>query len=141
MSFEWIGPFKSATYFNGHIANMPGVKREVHKAARGVFGRAQARLGMVRATTTHTKISGPAHLTRVTLTEADGEYGDVDYQVNLEAPNPYAIEYGHGPSGAFAPDRYGEVTKAPHGLYILTGAAMLNPNFMTPSMGRKVGKR
>ena len=92
----------------------------LRKAAREVEGRARGNLATARATTGWHKLSGPDHLTRVTSGR-----DNVDHFVILEAPNPMAIEFGHFPSGAFDPEVYGKMTKAPHGLYILTAAAYL----------------
>jgi hypothetical protein len=83
--------------------------------------RAAMNLRVARATTPHMKIADPAH-----LTGTDKGGGKIDSWFSLTAPNPsnaMAIEFGHYPSGVFDPERYGRITKAPAGLYILTRAA------------------
>lgn len=117
------------------VSHMPGVQAELKREAKEVFEKAKARLASAKATTTHRKISGPSHLTKVLM-----EHGEVDHYIILEGSDPMAIEFGHGPSGFFAPEKYGKVTKAPTGLFILTGAAGSMPNVVVSS-GRKIGKR
>lgn len=92
----------------------------IHKETGELETRAKANLDGARSSTRWHKIFGPGHLTDVTKS-----FGDVDGFVNLEAPNPMAIEFGHAPSGVFGPDgSLGHIhTKAPDGLYILTRAA------------------
>lgn len=96
---------------NTVIAHMDGVKDAVHDAAKDGGRKADARLSAARASTRWHKIYGPDHLTKVTVSR-----GEVDSFVNLEAPSPESIEYGHSPSGVFE----GTDTKSPEGLYILT---------------------
>lgn len=108
---------------NGKVAHLSETKEGVRAEAVKLETRAKDNLAAARASTTHRKIKGPSHRTKITLTRADGQYGFVDFFVNLEAPNPWAIEFGHYPSGFFNPAKYGRVTKAPHGLYILSSAA------------------
>ncbi|QDP44607.1 hypothetical protein SEA_NOTHINGSPECIAL_23 [Mycobacterium phage NothingSpecial] len=52
-----------------------------------------------------------------TIEEVDG---DVDFHTVLHAPNAFALEFGHAPSGFFA----GTDTKPPAAEYILTRAAI-----------------
>jgi hypothetical protein len=120
---------------DGLIAHMPGVQAELRTRAARVHTDAERRLSSARASTTHRKISGLTGATKVLL-----EHGSVDHYIILEAADPMAIEFGHGPSGFFDPKSYGKITKAPHGLYILTGAGGIAPN-VTTHIGRKVGKR
>lgn len=121
------------------VVKLPGVIGAIEDEAQEVGVRAEINLAEARASTTHRKIKGPANLTNIDVEKAPDRVAD--WFVCLEAPNPIAIEYGHGPSGYFDPDKYGRVTKAPAGLYILTRAAGLDAKFVVPSMGRKVGKR
>lgn len=86
-------------------------------ARKGEF-RARGNLMAARASTPHRKILGPAG-----LTGTDKGGGKVDSWFSLTGTNAMAIEFGHFPSGYFAPAKYGKVTKAPAGLYILTRAA------------------
>ncbi|AOT24677.1 hypothetical protein PBI_STASIA_21 [Mycobacterium phage Stasia] len=117
---------------NSIVANLAETKAAIRREAREVEGRARRNLAQARASTTHSKIIGPGHLTSIG-SAAD----DPDVLVYMEAPNPMAIEYGHGPSGYFDPDKYGKVTKAPAGLYILNRAAGIAGSNVTPSMGRR----
>ncbi|ATN88093.1 hypothetical protein SEA_CINDARADIX_19 [Mycobacterium phage Cindaradix] len=117
---------------NHIVAHLPETRAAVRRHAREVEGRARRNLAQARSSTTHSKIVGPGHLTKIGSL-AD----DPDVLVYMEAPNPMAIEYGHGPSGYFDPDKYGEVTKAPSGLYILNRAAGIAGSMVTPSMGRR----
>lgn len=96
---------------NTVIAHMDGVRDAVHDEAKERGRKTKARLAEARASTRWHKIYGPDHLTDVSVTR-----GAVDSFVNLDAPNPMAIEYGHAPSGVFE----GTDTKSPEGLYILT---------------------
>lgn len=95
----------------------------VQAQAKKTEGLARANLAEARGSTHWHKIHGPDHLTQVTLS-----HGDVDSFVNLEAPNPMAIEFGHEPSGVFGEGgSLGHLeTKAPEGLYILTRAAIVS---------------
>ena len=99
--------------------------------------RAAANLASVRATTTHVRIDPPAH-------QYDTDDGAVrpDAWFSLEGPNAMALEFGHYPSGYFAPEKYGSVTKAPAGVYILSGAAssITKGKFMSLSI-TPAGKR
>lgn len=110
-------------------------QRNIRQHTNGLKFRASARLAAARSSTDHEKIYGPSH-----LTEISSDHDDVDGYVHMTAPNAMAIEYGHFPSGYFAPEKYGKITKAPHGLYILTGAAFLGGQ-MSISSGRSRGKR
>lgn len=117
---------------NHIVAHLAEMKAAIRREAREVEGRARRNLAEARASTTHSKIVGPGHLTKIG-SAAD----DPDVLVYMDAPNPMAIEYGHGPSGYFDPDKYGKVTKAPAGLYILNRAAGIAGSMVTPSMGRR----
>jgi hypothetical protein len=101
------------------ISHLEGVKHAVHDEAKTLSRKAEANLREARSSTRWYKILGPGHLTSISVSQ-----GDVDSFVNLNAPNPLAIEFGHAPSGVFGPGgRYGHIkTKAPEGLYILTRA-------------------
>ena len=116
---------------NAIIAHMPGVRDEVHDEAKDIGRKAEGNLAAARASTGWHKIHGPDHLTRVTVTQ-----GEVDSFANLEAPSPESIEFGHAPSGVFE----GTDTRAPHGLYILTGAAGFG-RLAHASSGMQRGKR
>jgi hypothetical protein len=122
----------SATPMDIIVTHLPGVRQSIKDHRDVVYERAKGNLEEARASTTHSKIIGPGHLTRVTKTD-----GEVDMFVNLEAPNALAIEFGHAPSGVFDPASYGSITKAPHGLYILTraigqeGKAMASSGFVS----------
>jgi hypothetical protein len=107
---------------NQVVSHLGEVTAAVHKETAVVEGRADANLQEARGSTRWHKIHGPDGLTSV-----DSSYGDVDGFVNLNAPNPMAIEFGHSPSGVFGPDgSLGHIeTKAPEGLYILNHAAGL----------------
>lgn len=108
--------------FNGKIANMRGVKARIKQEAHEVEVKAEMNLKSARASTTHVRIDpSQAHETRIALEHAP-DYSP-DWLVSMYAVNPMALEYGHYPSGYFDPDRYGSVTKAPQGLYILNRAA------------------
>jgi hypothetical protein len=120
---------------NKVVAHLPGVVHEMRSEADEVADRAKANLAAARASTQWEKIHGPDHLTKITRTN-----GSVDAYVNMEAPSPESIEYGHYPSGVFDPEKYGRVTKAPQGLYILTGAAGFGGQTAI-STGAKRGKR
>jgi hypothetical protein len=126
---------------NGAAARHVETQNRLRKEARQLEGRAKQNLARARASTRWTKIYGPAHLTRITTTSGVGEYGHLDYLVHLEAPNPMAIEFGHGPSGVFGPTgELGHIeTKAPMGLYILTRAAYGAGSNVVPSASRNRG--
>ncbi|QBJ00210.1 hypothetical protein SEA_PHARAOH_21 [Mycobacterium phage Pharaoh] len=109
--------------------------KAVRDAAKEGGRRSKARLDAARASSDHTKIYGPSHVTGVTVT-----HGDLDSFINLEGTDPMAIEFGHFPSGYFAPEKYGRITKAPTGLYIITIGSGAGGS-MSISSGRKRGKR
>jgi hypothetical protein len=104
---------------NDTVLELPGVGQSVKDGAQDVEENAKVILRTIRATTPHSKISGPDNLTKITSEKATDQPND--WFVSLWAPNPVAIEYGHQPSGWFA----GTDTKAPDGLYILHQAAGL----------------
>lgn len=118
---------KGRRFINGTAARAHETQGALRRTTREIEGKARANLARARSSTRWHKIYGPGHLTHVNATRADGEYGDIDYLVNLEAPNAMAIEFGHQPSGVFGPGgSLGHLdTKAPEGLYILSRAAGL----------------
>lgn len=103
------------------VVHLPGVGNAIYDEAEDREGVAHGFLIEARATTTHTKIFGPAHLTSTSVERL----GPVDSQFSLNAPSPESIEFGHNPSGVFDPEKYGRRTKPPEGLYILHRAAGL----------------
>lgn len=123
--------YYSRSGLNKVISHMDGVRDAVHDEAKDIGRKAESNLAAARASTRWHKIYGPDHLTRITVTQ-----GTVDSYANLEAPGPEAIEFGHAPSGVFE----GTDTRAPAGLYILTGAAGF-ARLAHSSSGRKRGKR
>lgn len=118
---------------HGLIAHMPGVQDELFDQAYRIGRIANGRLQHARSTTEWYKIIGPGDLTEIRVGKSTGKYGKVDskysadWLVSMYAPNAMAIEFGHAPSGVFGPGgRYGHIkTKAPFGLYIMTGAYIL----------------
>lgn len=104
---------------NQTVLNLPGLPAGVGEHAMDLGAKAEGILAQVRATTTHEKIIGPGGLTFIDVNPAAQPKYPADWQVELHAPNPIAIEFGHDPSGYFA----GTNTKAPEGLYILYRAA------------------
>jgi len=99
---------------NHVISHIEGVGRSTYEEANKREHYAAANLAEVRATTTHSKIHGPDH-----LTSTSSQQSFPDALFSLDAPNAVAIEFGHDPSGVFA----GTDSKPPQGLYILTKAA------------------
>ena len=86
---------------NTIVSHLPGVVAAVAKEANEVGLRASANLDGVRASTVHVKLDQEtAHQTKIEV-----EHGDVDSMVILEAPSAMSLEFGHEPSGAFAPGR------------------------------------
>lgn len=127
---------------NGLVANMGGVGAVLKTRAEETKVNAEGNLKAARASTTHQRLDKEgAHETSIDMGHTEGKYGHIDYEVRMHGHDPMATEFGHGPSGHFSPEKYGSVTKAPHGLYILTSAAGFEGLHMTPSMGRKAGKR
>lgn len=106
------------------IAYMPGVKAAIVKETEERGAVAKGLLYEARAKTAHVKIwQEYAHEAKVTTS-----YGGVDGFINLhggEGTSAKSIEFGHNPSGFFDPAKYGRMTKAPEGLYILHRAAGL----------------
>ncbi|QDK03101.1 hypothetical protein SEA_SYDNAT_17 [Mycobacterium phage SydNat] len=128
-------------YVNGAAVRHVKTQRGLDAKMNEIFVRAEANLERARASTPHEKISGPEHVTKIYKGKAPGKHGQHDRIVGMSGTNPWAIEFGHGPSGFFSPGRYGKVTKAPHGLYILTRASFRPSTNVTPASGRRVGKR
>lgn len=120
------------------VAHQGEVHDKLKETASEVEARANAGLAAARGTTSHRKIDqARAHETTIGTSEAEGHYGSIDYEVYMEGDNPMAEEFGHAPSGYFDPEKYGKVTKAPHGLYILTRASGgLGDLELVPAMGR-----
>jgi hypothetical protein len=104
------------------VRSVPGIKREVKAEAKKVEIRAETNLQAARAASTHTRIEPTPIKTEIKLEPAPGRMG-ADWLVSLYAPNAFALEYGHYPSGYFDPLKYGTITKSPSGLYILNRAA------------------
>lgn len=106
---------------NTVVAHIDGVHDALRDQAIETEAIAKRRLESARATTEWVKLADPDHLTEINVTE-----GDIDFFVNMEGykQGPMAIEFGHAPSGIFGPGgKFGHVkTKAPYGLYIMTGA-------------------
>lgn len=106
---------------NSIVSRIDGVHDAVGDQAKKTEKIAATRLQQARSSTPWVKIADPGGLTKITVTE-----GEVDFFVNMEAPKQgaMALEFGHAPSGVFGPNgRYADVkTKAPVGLYIMTGA-------------------
>jgi hypothetical protein len=111
---------------NGYLATAPQVQRKLWSEAKRVERIAENKLDFARASTEWYKIAAPPHLTYVALqratTNSQGKPSSTDYLVTMFAPNVWAIEYGHLPSGVFGPGgRYADVkTKPPRGLYLMT---------------------
>lgn len=106
------------------IAHMKGVKAAIVDETEERARVADGLLVEVRATTPHNKIDD----THEHETSVSTSYGGVDGFINLNGTahtSAKSIEFGHLPSGFFAPERYGRKTKAPEGHYILHRAAGL----------------
>jgi hypothetical protein len=109
--------YKKGKAFNGMIAHMGGVKGALRDEAGRLEGIAQTRLTAARSSTKWVKYDrDSAGETAIEVSEADGQY-TCDYHVSMTAENAMAIEYGHAPSGKLEGTR----TRAPFGLYIMTG--------------------
>lgn len=121
-----------------YIAEMDEVGAATHKVAETVETRAIQNLADAHK---HTRLV-PHTPFKIELTKGGGRYPAGSWDVSLVGDNPIALEYGHAPSGAFAPDKIGYITKAPAGTYILHRAADLPGSQVVPSPpGRRVGKR
>jgi hypothetical protein len=111
---------------NGYLGNAPQVQRKLWSEAKRVERIADNKLDYARASTEWFKIAAPPHLTYIALqratTNGQGKASSTDYLVTMFAPNAWAIEYGHMPSGVFGPGgKFGYIkTKAPRGLYLMT---------------------
>lgn len=102
---------------NRVVSHLEEVRHEVSKEAEHVADRARARLAPHTKTGRH----------RITTT-----HEEVDSLINFEGPAVESVEYGHWVEGKYK-------TKTPKfvpGLYILTGAAMLDT---TPKQGPRRG--
>jgi hypothetical protein len=88
-------------------------RQEVKKVRDGVTRRAKRNL----AETDHTTRITPEGYFPAEIEEVDG---DTDFHTVLHAPNAFALEFGHAPSGYFADTD----TKPPAAEYILTKAAI-----------------
>jgi hypothetical protein len=101
------------------VKNIPGIRAAVREEAKEVETRAETNLRAARLATTHTRIEPEHKKAEIKLEPTPGP----DWLVSLYAPNAFALEYGHYPSGYFDPVKYGTITKSPSGLYILNRAA------------------
>lgn len=98
---------------NSVAARHVETRRAVKKERDGVTRRAIRNLEATDHTPRITEEGYfPAH-----ITEQDGS---TDFHTILNAPNAFALEFGHAPSGWFA----GTDTKPPAAEYILTKAAI-----------------
>ncbi|ASR86130.1 head-to-tail connector protein [Mycobacterium phage BobSwaget] len=98
---------------NKVAARAAETRREVKKVRDGVTKRAKENLAKANKTSRITETGYfPA-----TITEQDGS---TDFHTILNAPNAFALEFGHAPSGIFADTD----TKPPAAEYILTRAAI-----------------
>ncbi|ASZ75187.1 head-to-tail connector [Mycobacterium phage MissWhite] len=104
---------------NRVAARAAETRREVKKVRDGVTRRAEANLARANKTS---RITDEGYFP-ATITEQDGA---TDFHTILNAPNAFALEFGHAPSGAFGPDgRFAGRQKAPTPPeYILTRAAI-----------------
>lgn len=131
-------------FVNGAAAHHGETQRALLKEKNRVESAAERNLSAARSSTEWDKIADPEGLTRIGSDRSTGSYGALDYVVWMEAykQGAMALEFGHAPSGVFGPGgRLSHiVSRAPHGLYILTRAAGLG---MSPKMssGMKRGKR
>lgn len=110
---------------NRIVAHIEGVKANVHEHAEKVAAKATASLAEAAARARPIYEHGHHDIS----TQQD----DVDSLVVMGGPDAMAVEFGHAPSGYFAPEKYGKVTKAPQGLYILTSAAGMAGKTMVPA--------
>jgi hypothetical protein len=112
--------------FNGMIAHMDGIQAALKAEANRIEGLANTRLEAARGSTQWTKIDDPAGQTKIGVDRPEGDYSSTTFEVWMEAykQGAMALEFGHAPSGVFGPGgRLSHVkTKAPYGLYIMTGA-------------------
>lgn len=131
-------------FVNGAAAHHGETQRALRSLKERVEKDAKSNLTAARATTGWDKIADPEHQTEIGSDRSVGKYGAVDYIVWMEAykQGAMALEFGHAPSGVFGPGGKLShiVSRAPHGLYILTRAAGLG---MSPKMssGMRRGKR
>lgn len=125
---------------NGIVAHLEEVDAALHGEAKEVETRANTNLVAARASTSHRKIASErAHETSIGMGHTEGKYGSIDYEVYMDGDDPMATEFGHAPSGYFSPET-GRKSRAPSGLYILTGAAGFD-RLAHASSGKKRGKR
>lgn len=91
-------------------------RRRVRQENRRLYDRARRNLNQANSTHRIT-LDGyfPAYI-------ETAEHGPDCFTI-LNAPNAMALEFGHAPSGFFAPERFGKETKAPFPTFILTQAA------------------
>lgn len=131
-------------FVNGAAAHHSETQGALRRLKERVETDAKQNLTSARATTGWYKIADPDNQTEIGSDRGVGKYGAVDYIVWMEAykQGAMALEFGHTPSGVFGPGgKYSHiVTRAPHGLYILTRAAGIAAP-MTVSSGAKRGKR
>ncbi|AEL17854.1 tail completion or Neck1 protein [Mycobacterium phage Trixie] len=98
---------------NKVAARAAETRREVKKVRDDVTTRAKRNLAAQNQTSRIT----PEGYFPAEIEDVDG---DVDFHTVLHAPNAFAIEFGHAPSGFFE----GTDTKPPEATYILTRAAI-----------------
>ena len=98
---------------NSAAAHHVETRRAVKKERDGVTRRAIRNL----ETTDHTPRITEDGYFPANISEEDGA---TDFHTILNAPNAFALEFGHQPSGRFA----GTDTKPPAATYILTRAAI-----------------
>jgi hypothetical protein len=107
---------------NETVLNLPGLKVGVGDCAMKLGAKAETILAVVRASTRWDRIDEPSGQTFIDVNETSDPQHPADWQVELHAPNPIALEFGHLPSGYYA----GTSTRSPEGLYILYTAAGYN---------------
>lgn len=122
--WEWLEPRLESV-----IAHMEGVGNALYDEAGDRERVAHGILLQIRETTTHEKIDQDAAHETDTSYQRDPETR-IDSFFCLDgkesgSTSAMSIEFGHLPSGYFAPERYGRKTKAPEGHYILHRAAGL----------------
>jgi hypothetical protein len=114
---------------NETVLNLPGLKVGVGDCAMELGAKAEGILTAVRASTGWDRIDEPSGQHFIDVNEASDPQHPADWQVELHAPNPIAVEFGHEPSGYYA----GTDTRSPEGLFILYTAAGYS--------GRKRGRK
>lgn len=100
-----------------HVDTRAAVKRQNEKVSKA----ATENLAATKHTPRIAKAKDPADAYFPARIET--EEHDVDFYTILHAPNAFALEFGHAPSGFFDPDKGRGPTKPPAAEYILTRAA------------------